>query len=188
MSSFDGAPRPAVPPAPRGGTSQAAQPHLPDRRAVLGALPALWLAGCGFELKRVASLEFSSIALTGFEPRSPLADELRGVLERSITVELSPDKAQVVLQALAEQRLRKAVAFTASGQVRDIQLRLRLKYRAHTPSQRELIPDAEIELIREMTFIESNALGKEQEARDLFREMQSEIVLQVVLRLSAIRL
>ena len=30
-----------------------------------------------------------------------------------------------------------------------------------------------------MTFIESKALGKEQEEQDLFREMQSDIVLQV---------
>ncbi len=39
-----------------------------------------------------------------------------------------------------------------------------------------------------MTFIESAALGKQQEEQDLFREMQSDIVLQVMLRLSAIRL
>ena len=72
--------------------------------------------------------------------------------------------------------------------MRDIQLRMRLKYRAQTPAQRELVPDSEILLIREMTFIESKALGKEQEEQDLFREMQSDLVLQVLLRLSAIRL
>jgi len=37
-----------------------------------------------------------------------------------------------------------------------------------------------------MTFIESKALGKEQEEQDLFREMQSDVVLQIVLRLSTI--
>jgi LPS-assembly lipoprotein len=84
--------------------------------------------------------------------------------------------------------LRKAVAFTASGQVRDIQLRMLLQYRAQTPAQRELIPDSRIELIREMSFVESKALGKEQEAQDLFREMQSDVVLQVMLRLAAVRL
>jgi len=80
------------------------------------------------------------------------------------------------------------VAFTASGQVRDIQIRTIFRYRAQTPSERELIPDSRIELIREMTFIESAALGKQQEEQDLFREMQSDIVLQVMLRLSTIRL
>ena len=160
----------------------------PRRRLVLQAAPALLLAGCGFELKRVAALQFDSIALTGFAPRSPLAQELRTTLERTVTVKESPAQAQVVFQALGDERIRRAVAFTASGQVRDIQLRTVLRYRAQTPSERVLIPDSKIELIREMTFIEGKALGKEQEEQDLFREMQSDIVLQLVLRLSTIRL
>ena len=160
----------------------------PSRRRLLLAAPLLALAGCGFELRRAAELHFDSIALTGFEPRSTLAQELRTALERSIAVKEAPAQAQVVLQALSEQRLRRAVAFTASGQVRDIQLRTIFRYRAQTPAERELIPASRIELIREMTFIESAALGKQQEEQDVFREMQSDIVLQVMLRLSAIRL
>jgi LPS-assembly lipoprotein len=160
----------------------------PRRRLLLRAAPAVMLAGCGFELKRVAALQFDSIALTGFAPRSPLAQELRAALERSISVKDAPAQAQVVFQALSDERTRRAVSFTASGQVRDIQLRMVLRYRAQTPSERELIPDSKIELFRELTFIEVKALGKEQEEQDLFREMQSDIVLQVMLRLSTIRL
>jgi LPS-assembly lipoprotein len=162
--------------------------HASLRRRLVLAAPVLALAACGFELKRAAALQFDSIALTGFAPRSPLAQELRTALERSITVKESPAQAQVVFQALSDERIRRAVAFTASGQVRDIQLRMVLRYRAQTPAERELIPDSRIELIREMTFIESKALGKEQEEQDLYREMQSDIVLQLVLRLSTIRL
>ena len=158
------------------------------RRRLLQAAPLLALAGCGFQLKGAAALQFDSIALTGFEPRSPLEQELRAALQRSISVKESPAQAQVVLQALGEQRLRRAVAFTASGQVRDIQLRTILRYRAQTPAERELIPDSRIELIREMSFIEKAALGKEQEEQDLFREMQADIVQQVMLRLSTIRI
>ena len=158
------------------------------RRRLLLAAPLLALAGCGFELKRAAELHFDSIALTGFAPRSPLAQELRTALERSVTVKEAPAQAQVVFQALSDERTRRAVAFTASGQVRDIQLRMILRYRAQTPAERELIPDSRIELYREMTFIESKALGKEQEEQDVYREMQSDIVLQLMLRLSTIRL
>ncbi len=158
------------------------------RRRLLWAAPALLLAGCGFELKRAAELHFESIALTGFASRSPLAQELRTALERSVKVTEDQAQAQVVFQALADQRTRRAVAYTASGQVRDIQLRLLLRYRAQTPSERELIPVSAIEKIREMTFIESAALGKQQEEQDVYREMQSDIVLQLMLQLSTIRL
>ena len=158
------------------------------RRRLLLAAPALALAGCGFELKRAAELHFESIALTGFAPRSPLAQELRTALERSVKVTEDQAQAQVVFKALADQRTRRAVAYTASGQVRDIQLRMLLRYRAQTPSERELIPVSEIEKIREMTFIESAALSKQQEEQDVYREMQSDIVLQLMLRLSTIKL
>jgi LPS-assembly lipoprotein len=85
-------------------------------------------------LRRAAELHFDSIALTGFAPRSPLARELRTALERSIVVKDAPPQAQVVLHALDEQRSRRVVAFTASGQVRDIQLREIFRYRAQTPA------------------------------------------------------
>ena len=160
---------------------------LPPRRRLLAALPLLALAGCGFQLKGAASLQFESIALTGFAPRSPLEQELRAALARSVTVKDAPDQAQVVFQALSEERLRRAVAFTASGQVRDIQLRTIFRYRAQTPKERELIPESRIEQIRELSFIERQALGKQQEADDLFREMQSDIVQQLLLRLSTVR-
>jgi LPS-assembly lipoprotein len=158
------------------------------RRRLLAAVPLAALAGCGFELRRAAELHFDSIALTGFAPRSPLEKELRAALERSVQVLDDQSKAQVIFQALTDQRTRRAVAFTASGQVRDIQLRMLLRYRAQTPTERELIPDSKIELFREMTFIESKALGKQQEEQDVYREMQSDIVLQLMLRLSTIQL
>lgn len=158
------------------------------RRRLLLAMPLMGLVGCGFELRRAAELHFESIALTGFAPRSPLEKELRIALERSVKVTEDQAQAQVIFQALADQRTRRAVAFGASGQVRDVQLRLLLRYRAQTPTERELIPPTTIELIRELTFVESQALGKEQEAQDLYREMQSDVVLQLMLRLSTIRL
>lgn len=157
------------------------------RRRLLAAAPLLALAGCGFQLKGAATMQFESIALTGFPPRSAVEQDLRAALKGNVTIKDSPDQAQVVLQALEEQRLRRAVAFSAAGEVRDVQLRTIFRYRAQTPAGRELIPDSRIELVRELTFIERQALGKQQEAEALFREMQSDIVQQVVLRLSTLR-
>jgi LPS-assembly lipoprotein len=172
-------------------SSESPQASPPRRRMLRAAalLPVVLLpAGCGFQLRRAAELHFDSIALTGFAPRSPLARELRVALERSVTVKDDQAQAQVVLQALDDRRSRRAVAYTASGEVRDIQLRLLLRYRAQAPTERELVPESTIELMREMTFIEAKALGKQQEEQDLFREMQGEVVQQLLLRLSAIRL
>ena len=166
--------------------------HDPGRRRLLAAAAAASLgaalAGCGFQLRRAPELRFSSIALTGFGPASPLADELRRSIAASTTTRVveAPSQAQVVLEGLADARERSVVASTAAGQVREITLRTRLNFRLRTPAGRELIAPTEIVLSRDMSYNESAALAKEQEEALLFRAMQSDIVAQVMRRLAAV--
>lgn len=161
-----------------------------SRRQLLTALAggaAAALAGCGFQLRRPPELNFQSIALTGFLPRSPLAEELRRQLLLQVRVVDTPEKAQVVLHALEDLRERSVVASTSAAQVRELQLRLKLNFRAHTPGGRELIPRAELLLLRDMSYSENAALAKEFEEAELFRELQADLVGQVLRRLAAIQ-
>lgn len=161
-----------------------------SRRSLLAAVAALsgaGLGGCGFALRQPPTLTFSSIALTGFAPRSPLAEELRQQLALQVRVLETPEKADVVLQALADVRERSIVASTASAEAREFQLRLRFNFRAQTPAGRELIPRAELVLWRDLKFSENAALAKEFEQETLFRDMQSDVVLQVLRRLATIQ-
>lgn len=157
------------------------------RRALLLAAAWLPLAGCGFQLRQAPQLPFRSIALSGFAPRSPLAGDLRRMLEQRVTVLDRATDAQVVLQAVLDARERSVVAQTSSAQVRELQLRLRFHFRALTPGGRELMPRAELLLARDMSYSETNALAKEIEEAELFAEMQSDIVLQVMRRLASLR-
>lgn len=157
-----------------------------NRRLLL--LGTAVLAGCGFELRRAPELRFRTLALTGFAPRSPLADELRRSIDASKTTLVvdTPAKAQVVLHAIADARDRSVVASTAAGQVRELQLRARLEFKLATPAGKELIPATEILLSRDLSYSETNALAKQQEEAFLFRAMQSDIVAQVMRRLAAV--
>jgi LPS-assembly lipoprotein len=152
--------------------------------AALAALPPL--AGCGFELRQPPRLGFTRIALTGFAPRSPMAEELQRQMGDGVTVVATPASAQVVLQALTDQREKSVVASTAAAQVREQQLRLKLVFRAHTPGGRELIPRTELLVSRDMSFSETTALAKEREEAELFRDMQADIGLQVLRRLASL--
>ena len=154
--------------------------------ALAGASSSLTLGGCGFDLRQPARVSFSSIALVGFARRSPLADELKRQLQKQVSVLEAPDKAEVVLQALDDVRERSVVASTAAAQVRELQLRLRFNFRARTPGGRELIPRAELMVSRDLSYSETAALAKEHEEAELFREMQADIVAQVLRRLAAV--
>jgi LPS-assembly lipoprotein len=147
------------------------------------------LTGCGFQLRRAPELRFRTIALTGFPPRSPLATELRDSINGSKTTVVveSSAQAQLVFEALTDARERSVVASTATGQVRELQLRARLDFRVRTSAGQELIPATEIVLSRDMSYSEMAALAKEQEEAFLFRAMQGDIVSQVMRRLAAVR-
>ncbi len=159
------------------------------RRRMMAAGAAVLLAGCGFELRRAPELAFRTIALTGFEAYSPLAEELRMQLGATPTTTVVPvvTQAQVVMEALTDTRERSVVASTATGEVRELQLRARLRFRLRSASGRELIAATEILRSRDMNYSESLALAKEHEEAQLFRIMQSDIVSQVMRRLAAIR-
>ena len=162
-----------------------------ERRAALAGLTGLAvlaLAGCGFELRREPALPFRSIVLTGFAPDSPLADELRRSLSKKVSVVDTPAQAEVVLQATADRRERSVVASTSAAQVREFQLRLKFDFRAQTPGGRELIAPASLLLSRDLSYSENFALAKAQEESDLYREMQTDVVLQVMRRLASIHL
>jgi LPS-assembly lipoprotein len=158
-----------------------------ERRTLLLGAAAL-LAGCGFELRRAPPMPFQTIALEGFPPRSPLADELKRQLGASARVVEAPAQAQVVLRAISDERTKSVVASTSAAQVREFQLKLRFNFSARTPGGKELIAPAELLLTRDLSYSETAALAKQQEETELYREMQSDVVLQVLRRLAAIRL
>jgi LPS-assembly lipoprotein len=163
---------------------------LTRRRAssALAASALALLAGCGFQLRRPPPMGFTRIALQGFEPRAPLAEDLRRALREVAQVVASPEQAQVVLVVLQDRTDRSIVASTATGQVREMQLRLQFGFRLATPEGGVLAPPAQLVLARDMSFSETAALAKELEEAQQLREMRADIVGQVLRRLASVRL
>ena len=158
------------------------------RRALLALAPAAAvLAGCGFQLRRPPELPFSRLALSGFAPRSPLADELKRTLAQTVLVVEQVNQAEAVLQSLVDRREKSVTASTAAGQVRGLQLRVRFEFRLVTPGGREYIPDTVLQLARDMSYSETFALAKEQEEQQLYAAMQTDIVQLLMRRLAEVK-
>ena len=94
---------------------------------------------------------------------------------------------QVIVDILQELREKVVVGVNASGQVREFQLRLSVTFRMRTPQGRELITATQIQQQRDISFNESAVLAKEAEEGLLYRDMQSDIVQQLLRRLAAIK-
>jgi LPS-assembly lipoprotein len=151
-------------------------------------LASLVLGGCGFKLRGSQDLAFSSLAVMP-NPGGPLAIELRRSFGNAVQV-LAPGvpltQAQVVLDILQEQREKTVVGLNSSGQVRQLLLRIRVKFRVRTPQGQDLVPEAEIVQQRDMSFNESAVLAKEAEEALLYRDMQTDIVQQILRRLTTV--
>lgn len=161
------------------------------RALLLAATVPLLAGGCGFALRQAPSFSFRSIFLA-LPAGSALGIELHRQLQGAggITVLTDPTQraqADVVLESSGEQRERAVVSLTATGEVREFQLRLRFAFRVLTPAGRELLPSAEILRQIDQSYSESAALSKEQEAQMLYQDMQSDIVQQVMRRLATVK-
>ncbi len=156
------------------------------RRLLLAGVLSVGAAGCGFRLRGERTLPFDTIFL-GFPPNSPLGAELsRNILAGTNTrVVTDRSQAQAVLEVLGEQREREVLAVNAQGKTREYQLRLRFAFRVHDGKGGEYVPASAVAIQRDIAFNESQVLAREAEEAVLFRDMQGDLVQQVLRRLAA---
>ncbi len=162
-------------------------PHSSLLTASSAAAVALLLASCGFHLRGQASLPFETLYVSG----SPLfANQVaRAVRAGSKTrVINNPKDAQATLQILSELRERLILSLSAAGRVREISLRYRVAFRLMDATGAEFLPASEIVLRRDVTYSDSDVLGKEQEEALLYRDMLNDAVQQVVRRMQVAKL
>jgi len=170
------------------------------RTLIVGALSGLGvalLAGCGFKLRQPPKLAFETIRSPG-SFATPVARELQRALEQAGIRVLPPEAPRqpdsppgelpdLVMDVLQDQRERAVVGITATGQVRELQLRVRFKFRVRSGEGADLIEDTELLQTRDISFTETAVLGKEAEEALMYRDMQTDIVQQVLRRLSVLR-
>jgi len=161
-----------------------------QRRMLVLSAPLALLVGCGFALRQAPNFAFRSIYLQMPEGSS-LGPQLIRALQfnpelRVLTAAAQRAGADVILDLRSEQREKVVAGLNAAGQVREFVLRLRLRFRLITPAGRELIPETELLLQREIGFAETAALAKEEEEVLLYRDMRSDMVQQLMRRLAAV--
>ena len=159
--------------------------------ALWGGLAATGLSGCGFQLRQSADLPFKSLFLI-LPRQSALGTDLRRNLASQANLKVFTEAkdmaaAEVVLDVMSEVRERVVVGLNASGQVRELQLRLNVKFRLRSAQGQNLIPEVALQQQRDLSFFESAALSKDIEENMMYRDMQVDIVQQILRRLAAVK-
>lgn len=163
-----------------------------QRRGVVAALAAVALvataSGCGFHLRGARVLPFDTIYLAGTN-NNALAAELARNIRVGTNAKVVPERAgaAAVLDILTEARDREILSLNAQGRAREYTLRLRLSFRVSDGKGRDFIPPTEIAVQRDISFNESEVLAKESEEALLYRDMQTDLVQQILRRLAAVK-
>ena len=151
--------------------------------ALLALLLASVLAGCGFQLRSTANLPFDTLFMSA--AGGIALDIKRSIQTGSRTVVVDdPKKAQAILEFTQETRQKVILSLAATGRVREYQLRYSVGFRVHDGKGGEFLPVNVVHLTRDITFNDSDVLAKETEEQLLYRDMQFDMVQQVMRRLS----
>ena len=96
-------------------------------------------------------------------------------------------EADVLLEILGNQQDKLIAGLNATGEVREFKLRASVTFRLRTQQDRDLVTNTQIEQLRDFSYTETAALAKESEEALLYRNMQTELVQQIMRRMAAVR-
>lgn len=146
-------------------------------------LTVLSLAACGFHLRGRAGLPFNTLYLDA--PNTPFVTELRRNLEANkVKLVDTADKADVILNIASEMPEKQILTLSGSGRVNEFQIRYRVSVHAYDLKQQDWIPTEEMLLLRNYTYDDTQVLAKEAEEVLLYKSMRTDMVQQIVRRLS----
>jgi LPS-assembly lipoprotein len=152
------------------------------------ALLLATIAGCGFQLRGSYSLPYESIYLAGAD-YSLIIASLKRAIRASGSTRLadSAQDAQATFLPTAEEKLPVILSLSSAGRVREKRLRYRYGYRIVDSKGRDLVLPGMVELTRDLTYADSDVLAKTQEEELLWRDMENDLVQQLMRRLAAVK-
>lgn len=168
--------------------------HLPSFylvRACAALLLITTLTACGFHLRGsngAYNMPFSSIYLA-FSDTSALGSELKRNLRAidKVVIATTPAEAQARFEVISEARNKAVLSLNNLGRVREYLLTYTLVFQVRDATGNLLLGPTEITLRRNLAFSEEALLAKEGEEALLYRDMQSDLVQQIMRRLAALK-
>ncbi len=159
-------------------------------RLLLAVLFAALVAGCGFHLRGTLSgnLPYKTMYIA-----LPETADVRIWLERYInaagSTEIVDDTklADATFQQLTDSRQKTILSVNAQGRVREYRLQLTYRFQVVNAKGQVLVPPNEVNLSRDITFDDSNILAKDLEEGLLWRDMNNDLVNQIMRRLSIVK-
>jgi LPS-assembly lipoprotein len=148
------------------------------------------LAGCGFHLRGAGS---SNLPYKTMYIALPDTAEVNIWLQRYIKASGSTQivedakSADAIFQQLSDNRQKIILSVNAQGRVSEYRLQLTYTFRVVNQKGQILVPSNEVSLTRDISFSDSNILAKDLEEGLLWRDMNNDLVNQIMRRLTIVK-
>jgi LPS-assembly lipoprotein len=144
----------------------------------------LFLSSCGFQLRGTANLPFDTLYIPN--ATGGIALDLKRYIQAGSHTRVvdDPKAAQALMELSDETRLRNILSLSGAGRVRELQLVYRVNLRVHDGKGAEFLPLSTISITRDLSYNDTDVLSKEAEEANINREVQADLVQQILRRLS----
>ncbi len=154
-------------------------------RALAILLLTAILAACGFQLRGSYALPFNTLHVALPEVSELYAQIRRNVEAGSATKVVAEAKqADATLTILSDIPQKNMLSLDTSGRVREFQLVRTFSFRVTDAKGGTMIAPSQIVVRRDISFSDTQVLSKEAEEQLLWRDIQNDLVQQLLRRLA----
>lgn len=142
---------------------------------------ALLLSACGFQLRGVQDLSFTTLYMQG---ATTINKPLKKSLEvNGVSVVNNPEKAELFMELVSESSQQNILSLSGSGRVREFELLYRVSFRLRNPASETWGEVQTVQNRRDFSYDDSQLLGKQAEETRLFDDMKADTVREIMRRL-----
>ena len=158
-------------------------------RSLIISVLVLLTSACGFQLRGSYDVPCKTLHI-GVPEVAELHAQIRRKVEAGSTTRVVSDakEAEAKLIVLGDQPEKSVLSIDASGRVREFQLKRTFTFQLTDAKGAVLIPSSAIVVRRDITFSDALVLSKEAEEVLLLRDMQNDLVQQIIRRLSVAKM
>ncbi len=161
-------------------------------RILIVGILSVTLSACGFQLRGYGQppTVFSFISIYIPDPDSySITAEVKRTIHSGKSTRVVDDArgAEAILEILKQTNEKSILSLSGEGRVREFLLRYLVTYRLVDGRGVDLVPATEIVRERVLPFTDEQVVAKEAEEAMLVKEMQTEIVRQILRQLATVR-
>ncbi len=147
----------------------------------------LLLQACGFQLRTPPHLSYQRVYLSANLERN-LSSEIRSALTQDgVTLVSQPDQADVIVYVSPLVKDKQILTLNAQGTVSQFTLLSKLNFRATDSAGNELLPPTDVTITRLFNYNDVQILAKQSEEQLMYKDMQHDLVQQMLRRLAALK-